>query len=252
MKTTADATILALGGGSWPQLGSTGAWVEPLSRLGITIAPLKPANSGFEADWSPWFREHMAGQPLKPVTLTFGDTERQGEAMLTADGIEGGLIYAVSAALRDTIEREGSATISLDLAPGRDLERLTNDLSRPRGSRSLSTHLKRQSGLDSAKIALLHETTAALPSDPATLAQRIKATPLILRRPRPLVEAISSAGGVCFEDLTTGLMVKTHPGLFIAGEMLDWEAPTGGYLLTACLATGRTAGLAASDYVAAL
>ncbi len=244
------ATVLALGGASWPQLGSTGAWVSLLGERGMTIAPLQPSNVGFECDWPAWFAHAHAGQPLKPVVMRFANTTRQGELMISATGLEGGLIYGFSREIRDSIARDGHATLTLDLAPGRSLERLTGDLARPRGSRSWSSHLTRQAGLDATKRGLLRWQNADLLNQgPDALAQRIKALPITLRRPRPLAEAISTAGGVRFEQLNDGLMVKRHPGVFVAGEMLDWEAPTGGYLLTACFATGRTAGLAAASFV---
>jgi len=239
----ADATVLALGGGSWPRLGSDAAWVPWLQAQGIDIAPLKPANCGFEADWSGHFRSRFAGQPVKPVTAWLEDgTPRQGEFIVTAHGVEGGLIYAISAPLRDAIERQGRVTLHLDLAPNRDTPRLAQDLAKPRGSQSQSNHLRKQAGIDGVKAGLLREVLGKELPGPAALAAAIKDLPLTLTSTRPLEEAISSAGGIAFSALDERLMLRKLPGVFCAGEMLDWEAPTGGYLLTACLASGHAAG----------
>ncbi len=258
----ADAVVLALGGGSWAKLGSDGAWVPLLRAAGIEVADLLPANCGFDVarpapeqgayalapGWSPHFAERFRGQPLKSVTarLTAADGsvhERAGECLISATGIEGGLIYALSAPLRDTLLAQGTATLHLDLAPGRSMGRLAAELARPRGSRSMASHLHSQTGLKGVKAGLLRE---CLPKadfdDPARLAAGIKALPLTLVATRPLDEAISSAGGVCFAAVDAGLMLCARPGVFVAGEMLDWEAPTGGYLLTACFASGAAAG----------
>ena len=242
-----DATVLALGGASWPELGSDGAWVPRLEARAVDVAPLVPANCGFDIGWSAHLSERHAGAPLKPVVLHWRDAQGtpralQGECVLTATGIEGSAIYAISADLRDTIAREGTALLELDLAPGRDAARLQQDLERPRGRRSIGEHLRRATGLDAAKTALLFETLDrdAL-ADAARVAAAIKRLPLRLQAPRPIAEAISSAGGVRFEALDEGLMLRALPGTFVAGEMLDWEAPTGGYLLTACFASGRVA-----------
>ncbi|HYG04966.1 MAG TPA: TIGR03862 family flavoprotein [Stenotrophomonas sp.] len=244
----ADATVLALGGGSWPQLGSDGEWAAVLAAHGISIAPLRPANCGFDIAWSAHFATRHAGAPLKPVVAHWIDVHGkahalQGECVASAHGIEGSLVYAMSADLREVIDRDGEATLWLDLVPGRERERLEAELSRPRNGRSLSEHLRRQAGISGVKAALLHEvlgkTTAA---DAATLATTLKRLPLRLLRPRPMAEAISTAGGVRLEDLDERLMLKQWPGVFCAGEMLDWEAPTGGYLLTACFASGLRAG----------
>ena len=244
----ADATILAMGGGSWPQLGSTAEWIAPLERRGVAIAALKPANCGFDVSWTAHFRERFAGQPVKPVALAFSDSQghkfqQQGEFIITEYGLEGGLIYAASALLRDEIEAQGHFTIHLDLSPDWSRARLIERISRPRGSRSWSSHLKRTVGLAGVKAGLLREY---LPKedfvDPYKLAEAIKSLPILLKSPRPLSEAISSAGGVRFEALDQHLMLQRMPGVFLAGEMLDWEAPTGGYLLTACFATGKAAG----------
>lgn len=244
----APATILAMGGGSWPQLGSDGAWVGPLAAAQIDIAPLQAANCGFDIDWSAHLSEHFAGSPLKPVIAHWLDasgTEQslQGECVLTQAGIEGSVIYAISADLRERITRDGEAMLWLDLAPGRDIERLRQALAKPRGKRSIGEHLRRQTGLDAAKIALVFETLGRdAGHDIDLLAKTIKRLPLKLLRARPIDEAISSAGGVRLEALDDALMLRAMPGVFCAGEMLGWEAPTGGYLLQACFASGRRAG----------
>ncbi|WP_326429608.1 TIGR03862 family flavoprotein [Stutzerimonas frequens] len=240
----ADATLLALGGGSWARLGSDGTWVPLLEARRIAIAPLQPANCGFEvAGWSEHLREKFAGAPLKTVSLALpGEAPRKGEFVLTAAGIEGSLVYALSARIRNRISRDGAAEVLLDLLPDRTLAQVASALARPRGSQSMAKHLHRQLKLDGVKAALLRELTdAATFQDPQALAAAIKALPIRLVRPRPLDEAISSAGGVPFEELDEGLMLRRLPGVFCAGEMLDWEAPTGGYLLTACFASGRAA-----------
>ena len=243
-----DAVVLALGGGSWARLGSDGAWVDLLMQQGVTVAALRPANCGFDVGWSEHFRTRFAGHPLKAVVIAFTDAagvthRRQGDCMVTATGIEGGLIYALSAHIRDAIEAHGSATIYLDLTPGKDLARVTVEVAHPRGSRSVSSHLQSRVGIKGVQSGLLRECVAAEGfSDPVGLAHAIKSLPLKLVAPRPLNEAISSAGGVTFESLDERLMLRVLPGVFCAGEMLDWEAPTGGYLLTACFASGRRAG----------
>ncbi len=251
----AGATVLALGGGSWPQTGSDGGWVSLLRGKGVDVMGLRPSNCGFDAAWSDHFRERFAGQPIKSVILTFtnadGDTfQQQGEFVVTKHGVEGSLIYTASAALRDEIEEKGSATCHLDLAPHQTEQQLYAKLARPRGSRSLSSHIKSRTGLKGVKAGLLREL---LPpdayADPQKLAAAIKKLPLRLNAPRPLAEAISSAGGVLFEALDENLMIRALPGIFCAGEMLDWEAPTGGYLLTACFASGRAAGQGALDFL---
>ena len=250
-----DATLLALGGASWPRLGSNGAWVPLLQARGVDIAPLKSANCGFDAaatgpdrqGWSDHLTARFAGQPFKPVSLSVTDVDgqthrQQGEFVLTATGIEGSLVYALSAPIRDLIDRDGQATVHIDLLPAHTAEHVLAEVSRARGPRSLSTHLKSRLNLQGLKMAMLHEllTPEQLGHAP-TLAGLIKALPVTLARARPMDEAISTAGGVCFEALDTHLMASAQPGLFIAGEMLDWEAPTGGYLLTASMASGRWA-----------
>lgn len=243
----ADATILALGGASWPELGSDGAWVELLRGAGIDVASLQPANCGFDVAWSPHFAARHAGAPLKPVVAHWreagGEAHAvQGECVVSEHGIEGSLVYAVSAPLREAIARDGRAILELDLVPGRDLARLQRELARPRGKRSASEHLRRAAGIDGVKAGLLREVLGAeAMHDPLAVAAAAKRLPLQLLSPRPIAEAISSAGGIRLEALDTGLMLHARPGTFAAGEMLDWEAPTGGYLLTACFASGLVA-----------
>lgn len=251
----AAAVVLALGGGSWPQLGSDGAWQAWLAARGIDVAPLQPSNCGFDIGWSAHLASRYAGAPLKPVVAHWRDEsgrehKRQGECVITATGIEGSLIYALSATLRDAIGMHGHTTLALDLAPDRPLDRLQRDLAKPRGSRSLSEHLRRQAGVVGVKAALLHEVLDKNQlADPSALAHALKRLPLRLTRARPIAEAISSAGGVRLEALNDALMITALPGVFCAGEMLDWEAPTGGYLLTACFASGYRAGHGAATWL---
>ncbi len=246
------ATVLALGGASWPQLGSDGAWVPLLAAQGVALAPLRPSNCGFDVAWSEHFASRHAGQPLKGVALHFEGWQQAGECVVTAGGVEGSLVYAASARLREAIARDGSATFQLDLLPQRTLAWVQAELAHPRGPRSLSTHLKTRLKLEGVKAGLLWETVPkADQTDPAKLAAAIKALPVRVQAPRPIAEAISTAGGVPFEAMDGGLMLRQRPGLFCAGEMLDWEAPTGGYLLTACFASGRAAGQGAAAWLAA-
>lgn len=241
-----DATLLALGGGSWSRLGSDGAWMLPLEQRDVDLAPLQPSNCGFDVQaWSELMVSKFAGAPLKNIAIGLNDDiPRLGECVITATGIEGSLIYALSAPIREEINRYGAAVIHIDLLPGRPVDKLQAALSKPRGSRSMAKHLHSQVGIDGVKAALLRELTDAETfADPALLARAIKALPLTLVKTRPLDEAISSAGGVRFEAMDERLMLKALPGVFCAGEMLDWEAPTGGYLLTGCFASGRAAGL---------
>lgn len=239
----ADAVILALGGASWPQLGSTGEWVSILSEKAVPITPFVPSNCGFDINWSEHFRDRFAGQPLKSVVASFADGQKQGDCVITENGLEGGPIYSLSALLREQIAKTGSATLYLDLAPGRPLAALLEKFSKPRGKQSLSSHLRKSLGIDGVKAGLLREIVPAeVFNDPMKLCSAIKALPVVLLSARPIAEAISSAGGVCFDALDGQLMIASLPGVFCAGEMLDWEAPTGGYLLTACFATGRMAG----------
>jgi uncharacterized flavoprotein (TIGR03862 family) len=244
------AVVLALGGGSWARLGSNGAWVALLAEKGVAVAPLLPSNCGFEVKggWSEHFQTRFAGQPFKSVAISLAKPQgeawrRKGEFVATALGVEGSLIYAASAQLRNEIIRSGSATFELDLLPDMPAEKVLREVSHPRGARSLSSHLKSRLHLEGIKAAVLHELLdKSAMQDPALLAAAIKALPITLQAARPIDEAISSAGGVLFEVLTPGLMLEQLPGVFCAGEMLDWEAPTGGYLLHACFATGRAAG----------
>ena len=250
----ADAVVLALGGASWPRLGSAGDWVASLQRAGVDIAPLQPANCGFELAWSEHLRSRFAGAPLKPVVAHWTDRRgvahrRQGEFVLSEYGIEGSLVYAIGAELREQIAERGEALLKLDLVPGYTQPVLAERLAAPRGKHSIGDWLRRRAGLDRAKSALVFElvdkpTLAA----PTALAAQLKALPLRLRAPRPLAEAISTAGGVRMEGLDEHLMLRARPGVFCAGEMLDWEAPTGGYLLTACFASGLLAGRAAASW----
>jgi len=247
-ERNADAVVLALGGASWARLGSDGRWFDVLQAAGVALAPFRPANCGFDVGWSAHFRERFAGQPIKSVVATVIDQNgaehrRRGEFMLTANGLEGGLIYALSAILRDTIETCGSATLRLDLLPEHAVGRVIGELARPRGARSLASHLQSRLQLKGAKVGLLRELVSpAAFANADLLGAAIKCLPIVLSAPRPLDEAISTAGGVCFEGLDGQLMLRAFPGVFCAGEMLDWEAPTGGYLLTACLASGYAAG----------
>jgi predicted flavoprotein YhiN len=285
----ADAVVLALGGGSWPRLGSDATWVPLLAAHGVEVAPLQAANCGFDADWSEHFRTRHAGEFLKSVAMavapgnapsgqvphverergrstneaesetpagtavkseTVGTTFRQGEFVVTESGIEGSLVYALSSAIRERINRDGHATLLLDLAPGLSHERVLTEVTHPRGSRSISTHLRSRLGIGGVKAGLLHECLSKEAfSDPEQLARAIKSLPLNVVRARPIAEAISSAGGVAFEALDAHLMITQRPGVFCAGEMLDWEAPTGGYLLSACFASGVAAGRGAAAYL---
>jgi hypothetical protein len=261
----ADVVVLALGGASWARLGSDGAWVPWLQLRGVDVATLRPSNCGFEvagaeqrggAGWSEHFSSRHAGEPLKSVAIELRDASgtpwrQTGEFVITHYGVEGSLVYAASSRLRDATDADGRATLFLDLLPARSLDWVQAELAHPRGSRSLSTHLKTRLGLTGAKAALLHELLdKATLADAAQLARQIKALPLVLRAPRPIDEAISSAGGVRFEALDDSLMLQAAPGVFFAGEMLDWEAPTGGYLLSACFASGLVAGEGARDWMA--
>jgi len=282
VSVAARSVVLALGGGSWARLGSDGAWVPLLAQRGVAVAPLRPSNCGFDvlrADapvgetrraflqeligrtpepvvgWTPHFVERFAGQPFKTVALAFTDSQgrtfsRRGEFVATATGVEGSLVYAASHLLRDEIEAHGHATFHLDLLPDHTPERVLVEVRHPRGSRSLSSHLKSRLGLDGIKAGILYEHLGKDGmNDPVALAHAIKALPITVVATRPIDEAISTAGGVAFEALDTYLMAHALPGVFCAGEMLDWEAPTGGYLLTASLASGRVAGLGALHWL---
>lgn len=245
-----DATILALGGASWPKLGSRGDWVTWLEQNGVEVKPFRPANCGFTVPWSKHFSEKFHGQPLKPVVLSFQDFKQRGEFIVTKTGVEGSLIYTASAMLRDKIESTGSAVFTLDLAPDLSREKLIMALGRSRGSRSMTSHIYKTIGLQGAKLGLLYEFLSKADFENLEkLVDAIKAIKVPLSSPAPLATAISSAGGIAFEELDTHLMLSKMPGVFCAGEMLDWEAPTGGYLLTACFATGRSAGLGALKWL---
>ncbi|PVZ15724.1 MULTISPECIES: TIGR03862 family flavoprotein [unclassified Pseudomonas] len=253
LRLIPPATLLALGGASWPRLGSDGAWQPWLAQRGVPVAALRPANCGFEVDgWSELLKRKFAGSPLKNIAMGLpGQPMHSGEAILTEQGLEGSLVYALSASLRRAIEQHGHAPLLIDLLPQQPLGKVRAALEKPRGSRSMAKHLHSQLRLDGAKAALLHEQLSkGTFEDPARLAQAIKALPCPLVRARPVEEAISSAGGVCREGLTDGLMLRALPGVFCAGEMLDWEAPTGGYLLTACFASGRQAAQGMLAYMA--
>ncbi|MCG8276185.1 TIGR03862 family flavoprotein [Stenotrophomonas sp. NLF4-10] len=251
----ADATVLALGGGSWPQLGSDGGWVEALRTRGVEIAPLQAANCGFDIDWSTHFQQRHAGSPLKPIIAHWRDAHGtahtlQGECVASGYGIEGSVIYAIAADLREAINRDGHAMLELDLVPGRELQRLHADLARPRKGRSFGEHLRRAAGVDAAKAALVFEILGKdAGNDLDAVARTLKRLPLRLLRPRPMSEAISTAGGVRLEAMDARLMLRALSGVFCAGEMLDWEAPTGGYLLTACYASALRAAEGAVDWL---
>ena len=250
LSVAPGATVLALGGASWPQLGSNGAWVPLLAERGADVAPLRPSNCGFDVAWSEHFASRHAGHPLKGVALAFEGWQQDGECVVTAGGVEGSLVYAASALLREAIARQGEAVFHLDLLPQRSLEWVATELSHPRGPRSLSTHLKTRLKLEGVKAGLLWETVPKqVQADPVRLAAAIKALPVRVTAARPVAEAISTAGGVRFEALGPGLLLRALPGVFCAGEMLDWEAPTGGYLLTACFASGRAAGQGAAAWL---
>lgn len=242
LQVETPAALLAFGGASWPRLGSDGGWISTLAGKGIGIVPFRPANCGFDVEWSSHFAERFAGAPIKAVVATSRAGTVQGEFVVTRSGIEGSLVYAHSAALRDALENDGTAILTLDLAPGRSAERMAADFRRQAGKISFSNRLRKGAGLDAVKTALVRECLPDCQSlAPEELAAAIKALPLEVIRTRPIEEAISSAGGIAWEELDTGFMLRKQPGLFVAGEMIDWEAPTGGYLLTACMATGKAA-----------
>jgi len=250
LQVQADAVVLALGGGSWARLGSNGAWVPWLQARGVAVAPLLPSNCGFDAQggWSEHFSSRFAGQPFKSVAIHLTTSQgvsfqRKGEFVATATGVEGSLVYAASSLLRDDIIRHGQATFQLDLLPDMPAEKVLAEVRHPRGSRSLSSHLKSRLHIDGIKAAMLYERLSKEQmNDAVQLATAIKALPITLVATRPIDEAISTAGGVSFEAMNPQLMLASLPGVFCAGEMLDWEAPTGGYLMTACLASGKQAG----------
>jgi len=235
------ATLLALGGASWPRMGSTGAWVPLLEERGVRVLPFGASNCGYDVGWSDHMRGRFAGAPVKSVRVGVGVPKVDGEFVVTATGVEGGAIYAVGGELR-AAAAGGAAVLTVDLTPHRSRERLEADLAAPRGKQSIASHLRKRAGLDGVKAALLHEFTPRADFEtPERLARAIKTLRLRLERPRPLAEAISSHGGTAFDEIDETYMLKKLPGVFVAGEMIDWDAPTGGYLLTACLATGRAA-----------
>lgn len=239
---TPDATVLALGGASWPRLGSDGGWAGLLAARGVAVAPFEPANVGFDVAWSPVFKARFAGQPLKAIALTHVGRTVRGEAMIAAYGLEGGAVYALSAGLREAIARDGRAELTIDLRPDQSPGQLTSRLVRPQGRQSQSNHLRKAAGLSPAAIGLMREATGGpIPISPRSQAELIKAVPVTLTGMQGLDRAISSAGGVRLSELDEDLMLRRLPGVFAAGEMLDWEAPTGGYLLQACFATGLAA-----------
>jgi len=250
-----DAVVFAFGGASWPQLGSDAAWIPFFERSGIKISPIKPSNCGFQTNWSDHFKDQYAGIPIKPVILTFtphkGEVFRQqGEFIATRYGVEGSLIYSISALIREEIENYGTATIYLDLAPTWNETQLFEKLNQNRGDRSISTHLKKTISFSGIRANLLYELLEKkVINNPQSLAKSIKTLPLVLTSARPLAEAISTAGGVDFSELDENLMLKKYPGYFCAGEMLDWEAPTGGFLLTACFSTGLGAGIGVDHWL---
>jgi uncharacterized flavoprotein (TIGR03862 family) len=247
-SVAADAAILALGGASWPRLGSDGRWVEILGARGIAVSPLRPANCGFAVAWSEHFRHRFAGTPLKRIALRFAGATVRGEAMVTANGIEGGAVYALAAPIRDALAGARDVAAHLDLRPDLARTELTRRLAAPRRRQSLSNFLRKTAGLAPVAIGLLRELD--IPPTPDALAGRIKAMPLRILAPGPIERAISSAGGVAFAELDAHFMLRRVPGVFVAGEMLDWEAPTGGYLLQACFATGRAAARGAAAWIA--
>lgn len=248
--------MLALGGASWPKLGSDGSWTTPLGNKGIDITPLQSTNCGFAVPWSALLQQKFSGEPLKSIAIRFTDHtgnehHRQGECIVSREGIEGSLIYALSRPLRETINATGSATFYIDLAPDRSPEKILDALCR-RGSKSLSSYLKSALGFNGVKTALLYEMLGKEQiNDLKTLAATIKALPITVHATRPIAEAISTAGGIRFSNIDPNFMIKKLPGVFVAGEMLDWEAPTGGYLLNGCLATGLHAGRGALAWLTA-
>jgi uncharacterized flavoprotein (TIGR03862 family) len=253
IDVSSHAVVLALGGASWARLGSDGTWVPWMLEAGVPVAPLRPANCGFDTPWTALFREKFAGSPVKSISAWHdGEQPRRGEFVVSAEGVEGGLVYALSAALRDDIESHGSAALHIDLLPDWSENRVLQAVEYPRGARSLSSHLQSRLGLKGVKMGLLRECLSAeVFGQPVQLARAIKHLTIELARPRPINEAISSAGGVDFAGLGADLSIVGLPGVFCAGEMIDWEAPTGGYLLTACFASGRVAGHGASAWLTA-
>jgi uncharacterized flavoprotein (TIGR03862 family) len=245
-----DAVVLALGGASWPRLGSDGGWRPWLEARGVTVTPFQPSNVGFDIPWSPVFAERFAGQPLKPIALTHGEETVRGEAMVTGYGLEGGAVYALSAGLREAIARDGAAILTVDLRPDLAIPALAERLARSRGKDSVTNWLRKTAGLSPAAIGLLREIPGDLPAGAEKLARRIKAVRLNLTGVQGLARAISTAGGVALDQVDDGLMLNALPGVFVAGEMLDWEAPTGGYLLQASMASGAVAAAGVAGWLA--
>ncbi len=246
---TPDAVVLAMGGASWPRLGSDGAWAGELTDAGVDVAPFRPSNVGFDVTWSEIFADRFAGEPLKPIAASHGAQTVRGEAMVTRYGLEGGAIYALSASLRDAIERDGTATLVIDLRPDLSIEALAQRLTKARGKDSVTNWLRKAAGLSPAAVGLLREIPGAMPEGADKLARRIKAVRLTLTGVQGLARAISSAGGVRMDQVDDRLMLKALPGVFVAGEMLDWEAPTGGYLLQASFASGVVAADGVLDWL---
>jgi uncharacterized flavoprotein (TIGR03862 family) len=246
----ADAVVLALGGASWPRLGADGGWVDLLKHEGVGVSPLKPSNCGFLTNWSDHIKRH-AGQPLKRIALTFGEHTVRGEAIVTETGIEGGAIYALSSHIRDAIERDREATLHIALRPDVWAKEIERKSAIPRGKQSLSNFLRKIFTLSPVEIALMQEATGGKLATlaPDELAKLINAVPIRLTGVAPIERAISSAGGIRFDQIDEHFMLHARPGVFVAGEMLDWEAPTGGYLLQACFATGVAAGKGALEYL---
>jgi uncharacterized flavoprotein (TIGR03862 family) len=249
-----DAAVLALGGASWPRLGSDGGWVDVMNRAGIKVAPLAPANCGFVADWSDVFRSRFEGEPLKRIALSFDGRHVRGEAVITRSGLEGGAVYALSAPLREALAASGEAILRVDLRPDIAVAALEQRLGLPRGKQSLATFLRKSVALAPAAVGLLHEAAFASSQRlsamaPGALARLIKAAPVRLQATAPLAGAISTAGGIAFEEIDARFMLRRRPGVFVAGEMLDWEAPTGGYLLQACFSTGAAAARGALEWL---
>jgi uncharacterized flavoprotein (TIGR03862 family) len=256
VSVTADATVLALGGASWPRLGSDGDWVAPLAQAGISVSPLQPTNCGVLVAWSDVFRERFAGQPLKRLQLSFGARKERGEAIVTEAGLEGGAIYALSAPVREALAAGGETILHIDLRPDMTLSDLQQRLSAPRGKQSLATFLRKAGHLSPVEIGLLHEAAMSIPGrlagqSPENLAALMRAVPVHVSGLAPIARAISTAGGITFDEIDDSFMLRRKPGVFVAGEMLDWEAPTGGYLLQACFATGAAAAKGALAWLAA-
>jgi uncharacterized flavoprotein (TIGR03862 family) len=249
-----DATVLALGGASWPRLGSDGAWTAPLNQAGVDVVPLAPTNCGVRVPWSDVFRSRFAGQPLKRIALTLGAETVRGEAMITAEGLEGGAVYALSAPIRIALAEHGTAELRVDLRPDESATQLVTRLAKPRGKQSLATHLRKALNLDAPAIGLLQEAAHAAGTplaamDGESVARLVKSVPVSVAGLAPIERAISTAGGISFDEIDESFMLRKRPGTFVAGEMLDWEAPTGGYLLQACFATGRAAAEGALAYL---